>query len=186
MKLFATTLALLGVVTASVPSIAVPPESLEEAQQQYKWVGEGFTENERITLEFLQDQGITDKWALAVIMGNIKQESKFHPNICEGGARVPYKSCYRGGYGLVQWTTSFRYWGLGNHAKTIGSDPSELRTQLSYMITESEWKQAKLMFITPDKSQSYYMEGAKIWLGWGIFGNRGHYSTEYYGRLSPT
>ena len=185
MKLFATTVALLGLITATTPTIAVPPESLQE-EVQPKWTAEGLTENEEITLNFLQQQGITDKWALAVVMGNIKQESKFHPNICEGGARVPYNQCYRGGYGLVQWTTSYRYWGLGKHAERIGGDPSTLETQLSYMVTEQEWLQAVKMFRTPNKSQSYYMQGADIWLGWGVYGNRGHYSTEYFSRLSPT
>ena len=142
------------------------------------------TANEKETLKFLQDQGITDKMALAVIMGNIKQESKFHPNICEGGARVPYSSCHRGGYGLVQWTTSFRYWGLGKHATTIGGNPSELYTQLSYMTTEREWKRAKQMFVVPDKTMDYYMKGAYIWLGWGVYGNRGVYAQEYYELLT--
>ena len=116
--------------------------------------------NEQAALTFFQEHGIVDKMALAVIMGNIKQESKFHPNICEGGARVPYHRCHRGGYGLVQWTTSFRYWGLGNHAKTIGGNPSSLHTQLSYLVTEREWKKAMKMFVIPDKSLSYYMKAA--------------------------
>ena len=56
---------------------------------------------------------ITDKNALATILGNIKQESMFISNICEGGARVEYPNCHRGGYGLIQWTTEARYLGLG-------------------------------------------------------------------------
>ena len=136
------------------------------------------------TLEFLQERGITDANALSVILGNIKQESKFHPNICEGGARVNYNRCYRGGYGLVQWTTTGRYYGLGRHAKRIGGDPSTLDTQLSYMVTEREWRKAKRMFLNPNKSQSYYMKAADIWLGWGIYGNRGYYSTQYFDSLT--
>ena len=183
MKLFAT-IALLGIITGTTPTIAPPPQVLqEEVQTQYKWTAEGLTENELKTLKFLQEQGITDKMALAVVMGNIKQESRFHPNICEGGARIPYGQCHRGGYGLVQWTTSFRYWGLGNHAKTIGGDPSTLETQLSYMVTEREWKKAVQMFKNPNQSKDYYMRGADIWLGWGIFGNRGYYSQQYFDRL---
>ena len=104
----------------------------EPKPQTQFWVGKGLSQNEQIALSFFQERGIVDRMALAVIMGNIKQESKFHPNICEGGARVPYHRCYRGGYGLVQWTTSFRYWGLANHAKRIGKSPSILETQLSY------------------------------------------------------
>ena len=40
-----------------------------------QWIGTNLTPNETQTLEFLQEQGITDKMALSVIMGNIKQES---------------------------------------------------------------------------------------------------------------
>ena len=167
------------------------PEPKEEEVQEeqvtpliLEWTAKGFTENEMTTLKFLQEQGITDKMAIAVVMGNIKQESNFNPNICEGGARIPYGQCHRGGYGLVQWTTSFRYWGLGNHAKSIGGDPSSLETQLSYMVTEVEWKNAAQMFKNPNQSKDYYMRGADIWLGWGIYGNRGYYSQDYYNRLS--
>jgi len=160
----------------------IVPEEVEPVQTLL--VGTNFNENESKTLEFLQNQGITDKMALAVIMGNIKQESKFHPNICEGGARIDYHNCHRGGYGLVQWTTSYRYWGLGNHAKQLGGDPSSIDTQLSYLVTEREWKEALWRFQTPDKSLDFYMKGAYTWLGWGIYGNRGYYSQDYYNRLT--
>ena len=67
----------------------------------------------RELLAFFQDYGITDKYSSATLMGNIQQESRFTPNICEGGACVPYHRCGSGGYGLIQWTTSGRYYGLG-------------------------------------------------------------------------
>ena len=119
MKSLVASLALGSIIGGTSPSISVPPEALQEVEDESRrmWTAKGLSKNEEITLEFLQDQGITDKWALAVVMGNIKQESKFHPNICEGGARVKYERCHSGGYGLVQWTTSFRYWGLGKHAQ---------------------------------------------------------------------
>jgi len=64
-------------------------------------------------LEQIQEKTkISDRNALATILGNIKSESNFHANICEGGARVPYNSCHRGGYGLIQWTSTGRYLGL--------------------------------------------------------------------------
>ena len=202
MKTLASVVLIAAALTGSTPSninwmdykpevkeVAVVEE--EEATEVIElevipWKGDDFSENEEVTLDFLQEQGITDKMALAVILGNIKQESKFHPNICEGGARVKYHQCHRGGYGLVQWTTSFRYWGLGNHAKKISGDPSELKTQLSYMVTEVEWIKAKKMFVNPDQTLEYYMRGADIWLGWGIYGNRGYYSKDYYNRLSQS
>ena len=192
-------------LTASIGGSVVPPEviaeegmtheeMLEEAERREKenevvikepvWVGKDFNENESKALKFFQDYGITDRMALAVILGNIRQESNFHPNICEGGARVSYENCYRGGYGLVQWTTSFRYWGLGKHAKSISGDPSTIDTQLSYLVTEREWKEALWRFKTPEKSLDFYMKGAYRWLGWGIYGNRGYYSQKYYDSLT--
>ena len=190
MKLFATIILLATTIVGSgITDTPEPPVEVEENLEvkettQEKIVGTNLNHNEKLTLEFLQEQGITDKMALAVILGNIKQESKFHPNICEGGARVNYNQCHRGGFGLIQWTTSGRYWGLGNHARVTGGNPSTLETQLSYLVTETEWKKAKQMFLIPNKSMDYYMKAADIWLGWGIYGNRGYYSQQYFGLLS--
>lgn len=159
----------------------VVEEVVEEEEK--KWVGINFSENESKVLEFLQEQGITDRAALATILGNIKQESKFNTNICEGGARIPYSQCHRGGYGLIQWTTSFRYWGLGNTAQQIGKDPSGLDAQLAWMVREVEWKEALRRFKTPGQSISYYMKGAYTWLGWGVHGQRTNYAHQYYNSL---
>ena len=154
------------------------------ADKEPRWVCENCNENERVTLAFFQDYGITDKYALATLMGNIRQESMFVTNICEGGARVPYHHCHSGGYGLIQWTTSGRYHGLGRHARQIGGDPSSLNTQLSYLVTEREWKAAEHKFKHPGQPIGYYMQGAYRWLGWGIHGNRTHYSNQYVNRLT--
>jgi len=163
-----------------------PKKEISKITQEQKTYlkGRDFTPYEATTLKFLQDQGITDRMALAVILGNIKQESKFSPNICEGGARVTYGSCYSGGYGLIQWTSPHRYRGLGDHARATGGNASSLETQLSYMVTEREWKAACRKFTTPEQSMGYYMDAAYTWLGWGIDGNRGQYSKNYYDRLS--
>jgi len=105
---------------------AVPIEVVEK-----EWKCPTCNKNEQYVLEQLQEKTrITDRNALATIMGNIKSESNFHPNICEGGARVPYNACHRGGYGLVQWTTVNRYNNLGRFAKKYGYDPSHLRVRL--------------------------------------------------------
>jgi hypothetical protein len=170
-------------VVEETPVVAEATPVVEETNEKV-WVGRNFSQNEAKALKFFQDYGITDRMALAVILGNIRQESNFHPNICEGGARINYERCGRGGYGLIQWTTSFRYWGLGNHAKVIGGNPSVIDTQLSYLVTEREWKLALQKFRNPNQSLEYYMKGAYTWLGWGIYGNRGYYSQDYYNRLS--
>lgn len=158
-------------------------EEIEEIQTKLT-LGEGFSANEQKVLDFFQKRGITDKYALAVLLGNIKQESLFVSNICEGGARVPYHSCHSGGYGLIQWTTHGRYSGLGRHARSIGGDPSHIDTQLSYLVTEVEWQKVENRFKTPGKSMDYYMNAAYYWLGWGIHGNRTHYSHQYLKALN--
>jgi hypothetical protein len=77
------------------------------------WKCPGCNENEKYVLEQLQEKTrITDRNALATIMGNIKSESNFHPNICEGGARVPYNRCYSGGYVLQRLPS----WGLWSYS----------------------------------------------------------------------
>lgn len=141
------------------------------------------TSVEQRVVEFFRSRGITDKMALAVLLGNIKQESLFTPNICEGGARVPYNQCHSGGYGLIQWTTVGRYNGLGRHARITGGDPSSLETQLSYLVTEPEWLAIEHKFKTPGQSMDYYMGAAYYWLGWGIHGERTNYSHHYYANM---
>jgi hypothetical protein len=88
----------------------VVPVKLKEK----RLICKGCNHNESLTLEFLQNRGITDKNAIATIMGNIRQESTFTPNICEGGARVSYSACRSGGFGL-QFSGQMppRYYGLG-------------------------------------------------------------------------
>lgn len=159
-------------------------EVVEEPKpEKKKWVCQNCTENERIVLDFLQERGINDKVALAVIMGNIKQESMFLPNICEGGARVPYHQCHSGGFGLIQWTTSDRYHGLGHFTSKYGGDPTDIKSQLRYMVNERQWTDVEHVFKTPGLSVSRYMNSAYYWLGWGIHGNRTHYSNQYINRL---
>ena len=147
------------------------------------WIANNLNTNERAVLEFLQAYGITDKVALATVKGNIKQESKFDTRVCEGGARTGYWGCRRGGFGLIQWTTYGRYNGLGRHAKQRGLDPNTLEAQLSWMITETEWRKVEHIFKTPNLSRGAYMNAAHRWLGWGVHGSRSHYTTHYINHL---
>ena len=162
-------------------SPTVEKEQIVESEK--RWVCEDCTENEKIVLEFLQEKGIEDRVALSVIMGNIKQESRFQSNICEGGARVPYHHCHRGGFGLIQWTTLGRYTGLGRFANRLGGDPTDLHTQLGWMVSETEWRKVEHIFKTPGLSQDSYMNAAYRWLGWGVHGERTTYSNQYMNRL---
>jgi hypothetical protein len=202
------TVALLSAVATSAATLPAPSmaTSSETMRQPFSIVPEGPTQetetkevvpkpkvkrlickgcniNESRTLEFLQDRGITDKNALATIMGNIRQESTFHPNICEGGARIPYQSCRSGGYGLIQWTNAPRYLGLGNHAARIGASPSSLDVQLDYMLHEGDWKMIENQMKTPGKSINDYMRLAHKWIRWGHHGARTHYAYNYANNL---
>jgi len=148
------------------------------------WKCETCNPNEQYVLAQLQEYTkITDRNALATIMGNIKSESNFHSNICEGGARVPYDRCYSGGYGLVQWTTLSRYNGLGNFCKNYGCDPSSLEGQTRYMINEDIFQRYLPMFEGSGLTVRQYMVPAYYWLGWGIKGNREYFSYNYTKKL---
>ena len=204
------TVAILGAVTTSAATL--PPASMATSslQQPFSIVPEAPTQetetkevvpekpkvkrlvckgcntNESRTLEFLQNRGITDKNALATIMGNIRQESTFVPNICEGGARVPYHQCRSGGVGILQWTNAPRYYGLGKFAARIGGDPSTLDTQLQYMMYEGDWKMIENQMKTPGKSITDYMRLAKKWIRWGHHGARTEYAYNYSNKLVLT
>ena len=148
------------------------------------WTCPTCTDNEKYVLKQLQEKTrITDRNALATIMGNIKQESKFHPDICEGGARVLYDDCHRGGYGLIQWTSTQRYLGLRYFSNKYGCDPSTLECQTRYMINENQFQKVLPEFEGGGQSISQYMVPAYYWLGWGIKGNREIYAYNYTNKL---
>ena len=68
--------------------VAVKSEPVEIPIYKYEatWKCPDCNPNEQYVLEQLQvHTRISDRNALATIMGNIKSESNFHPNICEGG-----------------------------------------------------------------------------------------------------
>jgi hypothetical protein len=171
--------AILNEITNPISEIVIAQTPAER-----RWVGQGFTDVEQKVLDYFQDYGITDRAALAVLLGNVKQESRFETNICEGGTRPGYHGCRRGGFGLIQWTTVGRYSGLGRHANAIGSSPTELDTQLSYLVTEVEWKKVEHIFKDEGRGIASYMNAAYRWLGWGVEGKRTTYAWDYYNRLS--
>ncbi len=161
-------------------------EVAPEKPKEKRLVCKGCNPNESRTLEFLQSRGITDKNALATIMGNIRQESSFVPNICEGGARVSYNSCRSGGYGLIQWTNAPRFYGLGKHGARTGSNPSSLDTQLDYMLHEGDWKMIENQMKTPGGTIQFYMRLARKWIRWGHHGARTDFAYNYAKKLVLT
>ena len=163
----------------------VNPEKIVELEvEEPTWKCPTCSKNEQYVLKELQRKTkISDRNALATIMGNIKSESNFIPNICEGGARVPYNKCYRGGYGLIQWTSAGRYNGLGKFGKRYGCDPSTLECQTRYMINEPTFQKYLPEFEGNGQPVHQYMVGAYYWLGWGIKGHREHYAYQYTKKL---
>jgi len=203
---FTVTLPLLASVTtssATLPKIFPPPpvsgpppysiikefniktatkEVAPEKSKEKRLICKGCNENENVALNYFQDIGIKDKNALATIMGNIKQESTFQSNVCEGGSKRSYYNCY-GGYGLIQWTSTNRYYGLGDFAKKYGGSPSSLNTQLRYLTNEVQWKRIEDRMKKSGRSIYSYMNDAYSWISWGHHGARTSYAYDYASRL---
>ena len=182
--------ALFGIgVLASVVAIPSPePEQIkaklepveESVIVEKTWKCPSCTPNEQVVLAALQEHTkISDRNALATIMGNIQQESKFIANICEGGARVSYLECKSGGFGLIQWTSIGRYKGLGSFCAKYSCNPSSLNGQVRWMINEPIFQRVLPQFEGSGQTVSYYMKPAYVWLGWGIKGNRELYAYVY-------
>ena len=195
MKLMINKILPLALATIIPSACAVPVDNASvivneekaiaiEVDERMTWKCEDCTQEEQYVLEQLQEKTqITDRNALATILGNIKQESKFIANICEGGARVSYDSCHRGGYGIIQWTSLNRYNGLGMFSSKYGYDPSTLEGQVAYMINEDVFQRYLPEFEGTGKTVSQYMVPAYYWLGWGIKGNRELYAYDYTKKL---
>ena len=163
---------------------AVEPVAIDVVPYVPTWKCETCTPEEQYVLAELQEHTrITDRNALATIMGNIKQESKFIPNICEGGDRVSYSDCHSGGYGLIQWTSLGRYNNLGKFCAKYDCDPSSLEGQTRYMINESVFQRYLPEFEGNGRTVRQYMVPAYYWLGWGIKGNRELYAYQYSKKL---
>ena len=179
----------VGLTGPQIPAAKEAPEMpeiqpLPVIPYEATWKCEDCTPNEQYVLAQLQEHTrISDRNALATIMGNIKQESKFLPNICEGGARVSYGDCYSGGYGLIQWTSVGRYNNLGKFCDKYGCDPSTLEGQTRYMINENVFQRYLPMFEGSGQTVRQYMVPAYYWLGWGIKGNREIYAYDYTKKL---
>ena len=69
--------------TTATKEVAKP-----EKPKEKRLICKGCNDNENEALKYFQDIGIKDRNALATIMGNIKQESTFRANVCEGGSKI--------------------------------------------------------------------------------------------------
>ena len=179
----------VGLTGPQIPNATEAPEfpeiqPLPVIPYEASWKCEDCSPEEQYVLAQLQEHTkISDRNALATIMGNIKQESKFIPNICEGGARVSYGDCHSGGYGLIQWTSVGRYNNLGKFCEKYGCDPSSLEGQTRYMINENVFQRYLPAFEGRGQTVRQYMVPAYYWLGWGIKGNRELYAYEFVQKL---
>jgi hypothetical protein len=177
----ATIIPSAGCAYPSITEIVDPPVvEVPVIQYDLTWKCPDCTPNEQYVLAELQKHTkITDKNALATILGNIQQESKFIANICEGGARVSYTQCKYGGFGLIQWTSIGRYKGLGNFCAKYVCDPSSIEGQTRWMINEPIFQKYLPEFEGSGQTVRQYMVPAYYWLGWGIKGNRELYAYDY-------
>jgi len=193
MRMVANTLVSIAIATTmsastsllatAPPAVKIPVQRFEE-NKELKWTCPECTPNEQYVLEQLQEHTkISDRNALATIMGNIKSESNFTPDICEGGARVSYHQCLTGGFGLIQWTSIARYKNLGKFCDKYECDPSSLEGQTRFMINENIFQRYLPMFEGSGQTVRQYMVPAYYWLGWGIKGYREHYSYNYSKKL---
>ena len=138
---------------------------------------------EQKAAEFFHKEGVKDAKALSVIMGAIKQESKFESRVCEGGAMTGYHRCRAGGFGAIQWTYPSRFNGLGKFANQTNQSPNSFDTQLQYAVTEIEWKRAAKTFKTAGLSMNSYFYAGQVWLGYGVAGSRHNYAYQYTKKL---
>lgn len=177
-----STMVMLGAAcaNATVPNDVSDVVEIPVVPYEPNWKCPGCNTNEQYVLKALQEKtNIVSKNALATIMGNIKSESGFRPNVCEGGAIVPYQQCHYGGYGLIQWTTTARYNGLGKFCKKYGCDPSSLEGQTRYMINEVHFQKVLPEFEGNGQTVAQLMSPSYRWLGWGIKGYRQQYAYQY-------
>ncbi|MEK9894472.1 MAG: phage tail tip lysozyme [Pelagibacteraceae bacterium] len=192
-RIIAVVMASMTPAACAYPAVSEPPPvdvsvdmdkavPIEVVKKTWKCV-DCTTEEQYVLMKLQEGTKISDRNALATIMGNIKQESKFIPNICEGGARVTYSNCHTGGYGLIQWTSVGRYAGLGSFCNKYNCDPSSLEGQVRYMINEPIFQKILPEFEGPGRTVSQYMVPAYYWLGWGIKGNREVYAYDYTKKL---
>jgi hypothetical protein len=171
-------------INQNSPNTVSEPIKIPVVQYEASWKCPSCSDSEKYVLVQLQERTkISDKNALATLMGNIKQESKFISNICEGGARVSYTECTSGGYGLIQWTSIGRYKALGTFCARFSCDPSSLEGQTRYMINEPIFQRVLPEFEGHGDTIPQYMTHAYYWLGWGIKGNREGYAYDYKSKM---
>lgn len=156
--------------------------------------------------DFLRGQGITDPKAIAVVLGNLQQESSLNPLACEayGGPASSLKSCpvkqsssgyWMTGVGILQWSDPqnkpLRRTQFFDYCTKNGLNVDSLSSQLQFMAQESQWTSAaKACFATVGKAigtasdnsvatSGTYWSCAALWTGWGKVGSRVTYANQW-------
>lgn len=107
------------------------------------------------------DAGLTPEQA-AGIMGNIKQEANFEPDLEEGPGSYARHSVRPVGYGIVQWTGGRRT-ALEKAAKEKGVPVSDLGFQLAYMMQESQSRRVDAWVIARAEGADFGKPGDNEW-----------------------
>lgn len=156
--------------------------------------------------DFFKGQGITDNKAIAVILGNLQQESSLNPLACEsiGGPSTSLNTCtptktsngyWRTGVGILQWSNPNNISGrrdqLFAYCTRNGLNVDLLTSQLKFLVQEAQWtSSAKACFATPGKEMGTasnnavattgtYWKCAASWTGWGTVGSRVTYANTW-------
>eukprot|EP00727_Mastigamoeba_balamuthi_P013106 m51a1_g8418 hypothetical protein (320) ;mRNA; r:307881-309107 len=160
---------------------------------------------------FRDTQGISDPRALAVIMGNLQQESNLNPLDCEayGGPASSLSSCpvkrsssgyWMTGVGLLQWSNPGNQPGrrsaLLSYCSSHGLNCDTAAAQLQFLAQESEWtgsarscfqasgKQMGSAWDNAGATSGSYWQCAARWTGWGTAGSRAQYAQQWLSRCS--
>ena len=136
-----------------------------EYQTAKTWRCPSCSPEEKYVLKQLQEKTkISDRNALATIMGNIKQESRFISNICE--EVLEFLTLVAIGVGMESSSglPENRYRGLGLFAEKYGCDPSEFKCQTQYMINEPVFQKNLPRFEGAGQSVSQYMIPSYYWM----------------------
>ncbi len=108
-----------------------------------------------------QEGGLSPEQA-AGIMGNIKQESNFEPDVEEGADSAARHTVRPVGYGIVQWTGGRRL-ALEAAAETKGVPASDLGFQLAFMVQESKDRQVDSWVIAREEEADFGASGDNEW-----------------------
>ena len=119
--------------------------------------GRGTEEIEKAVWNGLRSAGYNEI-ATAAAMGNIKHESGFDPSLVEKGSGV--------GFGLVQWSYGRRT-AYEKYARSKGKSPSDLNTQIEYLIKELDansgvWSKASSKYGFGSLTRNDWANGTNI------------------------